>query len=96
MQYATHGSITLTRASVGRTGHLITITRVLFALRRFYTMRGFGNHHRFDESMEPKIRAYSASIQGFQKNKHADMPAELRELAAQRLARVFEAQGYKR
>ena len=45
--------------------------------------------------MGPKIQAYSDTIKGFKKNKHTEMPSDLRALIAERLARVFEAQGYQ-
>ena len=50
---------------------------------------------RFEEVMGPKIQAYSDTIKGFKKNKHTEMPSDLRALIAERLARVFEAQGYQ-
>jgi hypothetical protein len=49
----------------------------------------------FEEVMGPKIQAYSETIKGFKKNKHTEMPSDLRALIAERLARVFEAQGYQ-
>lgn len=44
--------------------------------------------------VQPKMKSYVDSLSGYKKNKHVDLPAELRERIAKEWRRTFDAWGY--
>jgi hypothetical protein len=48
----------------------------------------------FEGEVRPRVEAYLASISGFRKNRHAELPEALRQRIAREWRRSFEAWGY--
>jgi hypothetical protein len=46
------------------------------------------------DAAKPKLEAYTQAKSSYQKNKHAEMPAEQREILHTRWARMFDELGY--
>jgi len=59
-------------------------------LRDSYERLGLGGF----ETYEPRLQAYLDSKAGYQKNKHADLPAEERDLLHREWGRFFDRFGY--